>query len=147
VEKDSLREAIWSFHRAEVERYEAQVREFRESAARLTEVRKRREAQFREQLVASNVNIDRLEHAERESREDSKRFLKETRPALADREPKDPYRSVKKARLLDAFGPNRRTLSAAAATLLAPEAGFLEGNPGERGNPVGTSLEPWPRAH
>jgi hypothetical protein len=135
MENDSLRTVVGSFHRAEVERYEAEVKQFRDSDVRLTELRKRREAQLREQLVASSVDVGRLDQTEKQAREELAYFLKETRPALADREVGDPYRSLEKARLIDACGPNRQALGVAAATLLAPAADFLEGNPGERGNP------------
>jgi len=135
MEYDSLARAIQSFHQAEVERYEHELKKFRETAGRLEASRKQREAQLRDFFVASNLSVDQLKKGEEESQEYLTQFLTEVRPALANQEPKGAQPSLDRARIIDAHAPNGRTLNVAAATLLAPEASFLDGNPGEQGNP------------
>src|SRR5215813_1663363 len=120
MEYDSLARAIQSFHQAEVERYEHELKKFRETAGRLEASRKQREAQLRDFFVASNLSVDQLKKGEEESQEYLTQFLTEVRPALANQEPKGAQPSLDRARIIDAHAPNGRTLNVAAATLLAP---------------------------
>src|SRR2546427_5420470 len=139
MENDSLFVALNHLRRAEVEQYEKQAKKYHDSLARLEEAKKRREKQLRELMKASNINLDKIEQVEKDSREERAKYLKDIRPALADRKP-DPNLNLQKARLIDALGQGRRNLNVAAATLLASESRFLDGNPGEKGNPW---VYPW----
>jgi hypothetical protein len=93
------------------------------------------EEETRDILSAAGVDLGRVDALREEDGEALDELLRRERPRLADRPPVANAAERALRRDLLMRGPRSQVVSVYGATLLGRDAAFVEGNPGEHGNP------------